>query len=79
MKQFDWKRLWKILKYGENSWLDFLRFVVWFIFAIVVGVFIGSLIINGCWWFITMVVGFVIGKAIYESIKYVIKEYKNEN
>lgn len=79
MKRFDWEKLWKILKNGDNNWLDFVRFMVCLICLFAIGLTIAMLLIKGYWWFPVTVFGFLVAKAIYESVKFVIKEYKNSN
>lgn len=79
MKRLDWEKLWKIVKNGDNNWLDFLRFMVCLICLFAIGLTVVMLIIRFYWWFPVMVFGFLVAKAIYESVKFIIKEYKNND
>lgn len=79
MKKFDWEKLWKIVKNGDNNWLDFVRFMVCLTCLFAIGLTVAMLLIKGYWWFPVTVFGFLVAKAIYESVKFVIKEYKNKN
>lgn len=78
MKRIDWEKLWKIVKNGDNNWLDFVRFMVCLICLVVIGLTIAMLLIEDYWWFPVTVFGFLVAKAIYESVKFIIKEYKKQ-
>ena len=78
MKRIDWEKLWKIVKNGDNNWLDFVRFMVCLICLVAIGLTIAMFLIEDYWWFPVTVFGFLVAKAIYESVKFIIKEYKKQ-